>query len=487
MISQRLIPAVGVGLGVLLAATDPATAGEYSRTIAGKTYTFLDYSWNHPSSNTTWSQPGRLYVPTTYDGTQALPVVMFLHGLGESGTNNISQLNSNIDTLIQRAESEGFLLYAPQNDGWWQTPDRPIAVLGEIARDYNVDVTRMYVTGLSSGGRGTQYALRSRPELFAAFAPLAMASETFTSAADAQVAVDRPVWYFVGEADSHRSNSRHSVNYILSAQGQPTINWDSYSEGGPYTDGSKYFAYNNVQFSEYAGMGHNGAAWRRTYDEDAFYDWLFAQRSEVKPLRDGDEVLIDIAAEDNDRQRTDSEGRAWSIAGSYRIQRVEEFVLGFVRDREGAATTISMEITRPFDGQGTAVSSEATAFDDPIAASTYWTADSNGAEITLHGLTPGQLYDLDLFASHTGGGYLARYEVDGQSQQFDASNNVSDLIHFGDLMPTADGDLVLSMQPMAGERYAVLNAISLRAVPEPATLALAAVGIGALVVGRRRV
>ena len=67
---------------------------------------FINFS--HPNV------PGRLYVPPEADPTNPRPLILFLHGAGETGTNNVAQINVNIDNLLQGAKDRGAFLYAPQ-------------------------------------------------------------------------------------------------------------------------------------------------------------------------------------------------------------------------------------------------------------------------------------------------------------------------------------------------------------------------------------
>src|ERR1044072_1061470 len=67
--------------------------------------------------------PGRLYIPpeATSDPSIARPLILFLHGSGENGTNNLSQINVNIDNLLAEAKQRGAFLYAPQSTSGWSS------------------------------------------------------------------------------------------------------------------------------------------------------------------------------------------------------------------------------------------------------------------------------------------------------------------------------------------------------------------------------
>src|SRR3954462_472439 len=115
---------------------------------------FLPYSFVNSSNNVLL--PGRLHVPTEYDTdpNTLRPLILFFHGSGESGTNNLSQINGNIDNLLAAAKARGAFLYAPQtNIGWENTTlfSYAMTMIDRAIADRDVDLNRIYVTGLSMG------------------------------------------------------------------------------------------------------------------------------------------------------------------------------------------------------------------------------------------------------------------------------------------------------------------------------------------------
>ncbi len=82
---------------------------------------FSDFSLTGAGGGTS-PLPGRIYSPPSASPTNPRPLVLFLHGAGESGTNNTAQINGNVDNLYNAAVARGFYLYAPQtNIGWTST------------------------------------------------------------------------------------------------------------------------------------------------------------------------------------------------------------------------------------------------------------------------------------------------------------------------------------------------------------------------------
>jgi len=122
--------------------------------------------------------PGRLYVPPeAADPATARPLILFLHGAGETGSDNVSQVNGNIDNLLDTAKQRGAFLYAPQATSFsWTDVDRTSSVMTMIDQAFaeqNADPSRLYVTGLSMGGGGTWSVLNRFADRIAAAVPIA--------------------------------------------------------------------------------------------------------------------------------------------------------------------------------------------------------------------------------------------------------------------------------------------------------------------------
>ena len=214
--------------------------------------------------------PYRLYMPPSVPAEKKLPVVLFLHGAGERGSNNISQLTHGITPLLQYtiAAKDPVILIAPQCpiglqwvDTPWsnlshtmpEQPSKPmrlaLALLQETLRTRPVDLTRVYVTGISMGGYGTWDAAQRHPDWFAAAMPVCGGGDT----ACAERLKHMPIWIFHGDKDGAVpvKRARDMFAALKACDGQ-------------------------VQYREYPGRGHN--VWTPTYDDQSVLAWLLAQR-----------------------------------------------------------------------------------------------------------------------------------------------------------------------------------------------------------------
>lgn len=226
------------------------------------------------------SIPYRLFQPVGFDlpGT-SFPLVLFLHGAGERGTNNTAQVTSHIQGLIDRTEagSYGAYLLAPQcpsGQDWLNTPlTLALNLVQQFIQTHNVDPSRVYITGLSMGGFGTFRALANRPGMFAAAVPMSGGGTPSLASTYKQT----PLWAFHGAADTvvSVSSTRNTITAIENAGGT------------------------NERYTELAGQGH--VIWAPVYNGNTFsydtnytgsyvpdgssdmYSWLFAQQTVPEP------------------------------------------------------------------------------------------------------------------------------------------------------------------------------------------------------------
>ena len=125
----------------------------------------------------------RLYIPEGYEAAdeslEDLPLVIWLHGSGESGTDNEEQLLANRGALnFSSKEAQAahpcFVL-APQTTIRW-VDDALVnvkAIVDDLIANYNVDASRIYCIGCSMGGSGTRNLAQAYPEMLAAAVPIA--------------------------------------------------------------------------------------------------------------------------------------------------------------------------------------------------------------------------------------------------------------------------------------------------------------------------
>lgn len=218
----------------------------------------------------------RVYEPMSLENlvdtvTTKFPLIIFLHGAGERGDDNINQLFWGAKDLLKTVSTKGkeaFMLYpqCPSDMRWVQvdwaddsthtrpkTISQPLGAVWSLVQkmkiEYPVDPNRIYVVGLSMGGYGTWDLLQRFSKEIAAAVPICGWGEP----TKANTMLDTPIWAFHGAEDTvvPVARTRNMVKAIRDQGGQ------------------------KVRYTEYPYVGHN--SWSPTFSTTELWDWLFAQ------------------------------------------------------------------------------------------------------------------------------------------------------------------------------------------------------------------
>lgn len=185
---------------------------------------------------TTYRLDYLLFLPKDYetDKTKRWPLMLFLHGAGERGT-DVNRVAKHGPPMIVRDRPDfPFILVSPQcpPDQWWSA-EGLVKLLDECEASLRVDHERVYLTGLSMGGFGTwQLGLRN-PERFAAIAPICGGGEArqVRMAARNPAFKTLPIWAFHGAKDPvvPMAESERMVEAVKAA-GNPNVRLTIYPD-----------------------------------------------------------------------------------------------------------------------------------------------------------------------------------------------------------------------------------------------------------------
>jgi predicted peptidase len=228
---------------------------------------FLDRTIEHGGTR----YPYQLYIPSNYDASRSWPVVLFLHGAGERGSDGVLQTEVGIASAIrrypQRYPAIVVMPRAPRDSFWAGPPgDAAIAALDLTCKELNIDARRVYLTGLSMGGHGSWMLAHRHVERFAAVLvicgfvgdrpnrPSVVPPGEGTPHQRMAARVKRlPIWIVHGEADSlvpvSESRLMHDALRAVEA---------------------------NARYTEIPGTDHD--SWTPTYASESIIRWLFEQR-----------------------------------------------------------------------------------------------------------------------------------------------------------------------------------------------------------------
>lgn len=196
--------------------------------------------------------PHAVYLPEGYeeDTAKQWPLVIFLHGAGEHGNDLQAVYRHGPLREVREGREFPFIVIAPQIDGqtyWACYAETLNAMLDGWLKDYRIDPSRVYLTGLSMGGTGTWMWGMMNPERFAAIMPICGTGICWC----AGNLKDVPVWVFHGDADTivPIAESYSMVERLKACGGDVTL-------------------------TIYEGYDHD--SWTDTYRREDVYEWLLS-------------------------------------------------------------------------------------------------------------------------------------------------------------------------------------------------------------------
>ena len=220
----------------------------------------------------------QVFLPENWSPKQKWPIILFLHGAGERGSDGLLQTDVGLPHAIRHDRSRfPAVVVIPQcfTDRWWTQPEMEamaLAALAAATKEFKGDAKRTYLTGLSMGGYGSWDLAAKYPAKFAAIVPIcggialpehlrqmnpdmaknAYADEDKSYADVARKIGKTPVWIFHGGADD-----------TVPVEGSRKLNDALKAAGG------------NVRYTEYPGVGHN--SWDKAYAEPELMPWLLSK------------------------------------------------------------------------------------------------------------------------------------------------------------------------------------------------------------------
>ena len=236
--------------------------------IAQENYLYGSFSHNNHTL------PYRYLEPQNIKSNKKYPVVLFLHGAGERGTDNEAQLLHCSGQFLNPDVRDRYPAYVffPQapHGAFWSIPDRLTelsqamfaadgepswqlhtlkAMVDSISQLPNVDPKRIYIMGISMGAMATYELCWRYPHLFAAAVPICGGADINRLSAAASI----PWRIYHGDADK-------VVPVTFSRTAYRTLK----------NAGAK------IIYREFAGCTHN--SWNPAFNDPDLLPWLFKQK-----------------------------------------------------------------------------------------------------------------------------------------------------------------------------------------------------------------
>jgi len=205
-----------------------------------------------------------LFLPKGYEanGKKHWPLLLFLHGAGERGTNVWKVATHGPPKLVAERSDFPFIVVSPQcpEEQIWSN-EALLGLLDDVISNYAVDRSRIYLTGLSMGGYGTWSLGLAHPQRFAAIVPICGGGEMITvllsSRERTQAFKTLGIWAFHGGKD-------------------PVVPLE---ESKRMIEAVKKAGVADAKLTVYPEAGHD--SWTETYNNPELYDWLLKHRREA--------------------------------------------------------------------------------------------------------------------------------------------------------------------------------------------------------------
>lgn len=245
--------------------------------LKAQDFNLFEKQWLTQNGDT---MPFRVLLPENYDPAKKYPLVLFLHGRGESGSDNEKQLTHGAKMFLQDSIRKNYpaIVVFPQcaANSYWSNvqavmngsktgkrtfyfvpagePSKAMVMLqslvGNLLDRYPVKLNQVYVMGLSMGGMGTFELVRRMPGLFSAAIPICGGAHPAT----ATQLVKTKWWVFHGGKD----------DVVLPAFSEQMVQALKKTKA-------------SVQFTLFPNANHN--SWDPAFAEPGLLKWLFSQKN----------------------------------------------------------------------------------------------------------------------------------------------------------------------------------------------------------------
>jgi predicted peptidase len=211
-----------------------------------------------------------VYVPPGHDTAERGPVILFLHGAGERGSDGVRQTTVGLGPVVRADPEFPAVVVFPQlhpGAGWPGEAGRAaMRALDLTIEELALDERRVYLTGLSMGGNGSWHLALEHPARFAAVVPICgwiegrwrgQPKENETLVERIAPIRDLPIWVFHGARDE------------VIPVGQSRLVVQALREAGA----------RELRYTEYPEARHD--SWTAAYAEPELWTWMLGKRRDA--------------------------------------------------------------------------------------------------------------------------------------------------------------------------------------------------------------
>jgi predicted esterase len=216
-------------------------------------------------------QPYAIYIPKKFSEKKQYPLVVMLHGAGSNhrlamrrvfGKSNFNNENDvEASTYFPKWKSVDYIVVSPLargTMGYQGIAEKDVMdMLADVKKRFHIDENRTYLTGLSMGGGGTLWIGLTRPDIWAAIAPVCPAPPTETA-------------QYIDNASNLRA-------YIFQGGADPVVKPEATRK---WVEDMKK-AGGKIDYTEYAGVKHD--SWNNAYVDEFIFSWFSKYKRDPFP------------------------------------------------------------------------------------------------------------------------------------------------------------------------------------------------------------
>lgn len=404
---------------------------------------------NVSATGTHDSRNAIVYLPASYEVSKKYPLVIYLHGIGQAGTDIKKLYQTGLPKVLNDGyrPSFDFVMVAPQSDTYGIKPAWLEGILQDAEKRWGIDTNRIYITGIDAGGwaaYGSQ--LNISPTFAKKITAIVAISATTQNVAKENIAWWKasrtPFWAITGQTD----NSYMSQNAALT---------DAVNKATPGI----------AALTILPGVGHSG--WNDVYsgkikqDGKTVWQWL-AQFDRSKTFSKPHVTNLATAAASLKTASTAAaiatsksvQVNIYGGANSYLSSAWNNWNVGLdltynsnsgaLNYSDGTTSGISAVLSSSRNiGDNTDAYGSGMA---PAPVLRYASFSSTARSLTLSGLSPTKTYTLELYASrNTNDGNATVFSVNGIARTINTYNNLNDKATFTSLSSNGDGEIKVSI------------------------------------------
>jgi predicted esterase len=410
-------------------------------------------------------QPGRgvdrkdaiIYLPANYSKNKKYPLVIFTHGIGESGNDIKKVYKHGLPKVLKNGYRPPFefIMVALQGPKFSVSPYWLPGILEDCQKQWSINTNRIYLTGLSAGAWGTYGSqLNISPEFASKFAAIVVYAGAAESAnrrhLDWWGKSKTPLWAVVGKNDKVfvRQNTYmvSQINKRVPRLATLTIR---------------------------PGVGHGG--WDDMYKGNVklngknMWEWLYqfdrSNKNFPKPSGSKPEpipvpqptpgvakfIKVNIAAIGN--SYTNSEWNNWIINNGLN----KNLSLNRLKYTDRTTSPVSVYLSHSQNmNDNTSRYGGGMAPAEVLRHTTYYHGER---KLVITGLSRSKKYSLELYSSGWGYGNTTKFTVNNQSRTIPIYKNLHNKALFTNLSPNTEGKLIVTISNVG--YYSYLNGFTI--------------------------